>query len=533
MEARAAHEAHGARWARAALALRCLHVDPGLGAHLRARAGPVRDLWCAGLPAPQVRLHPDIGDEALLGGLDLTATLEAGRPIHRAGLLARDGLLVLPMAERCAPALAGRLARALDDGRALVALDEGEEATAPAALLDRLAFHLDLDGLPWGAVADPLGGFEPHGTPRMPDDAAPRLVQTAFALGIASLRAPALALRVARAAAVATGGDVTDDHLRFAVETVLAPRATRLPEAEEADAPPPPPVEPREAGGESAEATGPAPDRLLDAARAVLPEDLLARLASTHRSSGDGSGAARRDAKRGRPLPPRPGRRDGRRLDLLATLRAAAPWQRLRGGSLQAGLKVRAADFRWRRHEDRSERLVVFVVDASGSAAAHRLAEAKGAVELLLAEAYAKRDQVALVGFRGHGAEVLLPPTRSLVRTKRRLAGLPGGGGTPLAAGLEAALTLSLQARRHGLDPALVLMTDGRPNVARDGTPGRPQAWSDAEAMSRLVRSRGVPALVVDTGTRPTPQLRDLAGLMDGPCIPLPRADKGRLVDAL
>ena len=521
-----------ARWARAALALRCLHVDPGLGAHLRARAGPVRDLWCAGLPAPQLRLHPDIGDEALLGGLDLPATLEAGRPVHRAGLLARDGLLVLPMAERSTPALAGRLARALDEGRGLIALDEGEEAGAPAALRDRLAFHLDLDGIPWGAASAPSEGPAEGAAPAVPADAIDRLVRTAFALGVGSLRAPGLALRAARAAAAATGDDVGDDHLRFAVETVLAPRATRLPEADRDEAPPPPPpVEPSD--GDGGEATGQAPDRLLDAARAVLPEDLLARLASTHGASGDGSGAARKDGKRGRPRPSRPGRRDGRRLDLLATLRAAAPWQRLRGGSLRTGLEVRAADFRWRRHEDRSERLVVFVVDASGSAAAHRLAEAKGAVELLLGEAYAKRDQVALVGFRGRGAEVLLPPTRSLVRTKRRLAGLPGGGGTPLASGLEAALTLSLRARRHGLDPALVAMTDGRPNVARDGTPGRPQAWSDAEAMSRLVRARGVPALVVDTGTRPTAQLRDLAGLMGGPCIPLPRADKARLVDAL
>ena len=89
-----------------------------------------------------------------------------------------------------------------------------------------------------------------------------------------------------------------------------------------------------------------------------------------------------------------------------------------------------AGDIRLRRYEERSDRLLIFTVDASGSAALARLAEAKGAIEILLAEAYARRDHVCLIAFRGTEAELLLPPTRSLVQTKRRLAGLPGGGGT-------------------------------------------------------------------------------------------------------
>ena len=108
-------------------------------------------------------------------------------------------------------------------------------------------------------------------------------------------------------------------------------------------------------------------------------------------------------------------------------------------------LELRADDIRLKQAQERSDRLLIFTVDASGSSALARLAEAKGAVELLLAQAYARRDHVALVAFRGAGAEVLLPPTRSLVQTKRRLAGLPGGGGTPLASGLAAA---------HGTWPA-------------------------------------------------------------------------------
>jgi magnesium chelatase subunit D len=116
-------------------------------------------------------------------------------------------------------------------------------------------------------------------------------------------------------------------------------------------------------------------------------------------------------------------------------------------------VEVRRDDFRVGRFEQRSQSTTIFVVDASGSSAFNRLAEAKGAVELLLADCYVRRDRVALLAFRGRGAELLLPPTRSLVRAKRSLAGLPGGGGTPLAAGIDAAAALADAVRRRGETP--------------------------------------------------------------------------------
>ncbi len=140
---------------------------------------------------------------------------------------------------------------------------------------------------------------------------------------------------------------------------------------------------------------------------------------------------------------------------------------------------MRREDFRVSRFKQRSETTTVFVVDASGSSALHRLAEAKGAVELLLADCYVRRDSVALIAFRGRRAELLLPPTRSLVRAKRSLAGLPGGGGTPLAAGIDAALALADAMRRRGATPVVVPLTDGRANIARDGA-GRARAGADA-----------------------------------------------------
>ncbi|TXN19524.1 VWA domain-containing protein, partial [Methylobacterium sp. WL9] len=212
------------------------------------------------------------------------------------------------------------------------------------------------------------------------------------------------------------------------------------------------------------------------------------------------------------------------------TLRAAAPWQRIRRGAIGTGggparrVVVLPDDLRIKRLRQRTETTTIFCVDASGSAALERLAETKGAVELLLAESYVRRDRVALVAFRGAGAEIVLPPTRSLVRAKRALGGLPGGGGTPLAAGIDAAATLALNVRRGGGSPVIVLLTDGRANVARSGEGGRARAGEEALAAGRLLKALGLRMLLIDTGTRPE-GARRLADVADARYIPLPYAD--------
>ena len=172
---------------------------------------------------------------------------------------------------------------------------------------------------------------------------------------------------------------------------------------------------------------------------------------------------------------------------------------------------------------------LVFAVDASGSSALSRLAEAKGAIELLLAAAYARRDHVALIAFRGTTADLLLPPTRSLVQTKRRLSALPGGGGTPLAAGLKMAFDLAQQTRARGMTPTVALLTDGRGNIALDGTPNRETAEADTIRLARALRSAQIPSLVIDIATRPQPALKRLAQTLGAPYLPLPRADAHRL----
>ena len=230
--------------------------------------------------------------------------------------------------------------------------------------------------------------------------------------------------------------------------------------------------------------------------------------------------------------------RSGARLNLIETLRAAAPWQVLRKQEAlrletpsvpERRIDVRREDFRVRRMKQRSETTTIFAVDASGSAAMHRLAEVKGAVELLLADCYVRRDQVALLSFRGRTAELILPPTRSLARARRCLAGQAGGGGTPLATAIDAAAALADLIRRKGQTPIVVLLTDGRANVARDGSPGREHAQADAFASAQLFRSGRMTALVVDTSSHPHPSAQRLAAEMGARYLPLPYADARKL----
>jgi magnesium chelatase subunit D len=574
--------------ARAALAAALLAVDPvGLGgAALRAAPGPLRDAWLLLLRSllpestPFLRVPLSASDTALLGGLDLSATLHAGRPVAQRGLLARadGGFLLLAMAERVGPGTASHLAAALDthqvalerDGLtercparlAVVALDEGasDEERMPAALLDRLAFHLLLDPAPDGEEpvdwrADDIAlARERLNQVSVPDAVLQSLCGASLVWGVDSLRAPLLALRAARAAAALAGlEEVDESHATLAASLVLAPRATRMPSAEppaddpspppasDADAEPPQDQPPAEPPGEDA-ATEPPPepnanpqameDRLVEAVRAAIPPGLLAALQmgqdrQARAAAAGRSGAAMKHQHRGRPVGTRRGEpRSGARLHVLETLRAAAPWQRLRQqiSPGQTRIQVRREDFHIVRYRQHRPTTTVFVVDASGSAALHRLAETKGAVELLLAECYVRRDRVAVLAFRGPGTELLLPPTRSLARAKRSLSALPGGGGTPLASGIEAASELAAQLARQGDTPIVVLLTDGRANIARSGAPGRAAATDDALAAAQAFRLGGCSALLIDTSPHPSDAAQTLAQTMGAAYVPLPHA---------
>jgi magnesium chelatase subunit D len=573
-------------WSEAVIAAHLFAVDPiGAGGVLvRSRAGPVRERWLAmqrlALAPSQMKHVPlHIADGRLLGGLDLNATLLAGKPVAEAGLLAEgDGnVLVLAMAERLSSATTVHVTSAIDaretiverDGLSLrmparfgvIALDEGlEDEFASAALCDRLAFHLDLNDI---SVRDAdevfvdaqeiVSARERLQTLKADAEQIEALCAAAVALGIVSLRAPLLAIRVACvSAALAAHEAVEQEDIARAARLVLAPRALVFPREQDPGQPEPQPEQPSDSssGDDGAEKGNPDLHRALDevilaAVQAALPPDVLAALRGSSvrtrsRSSGK-AGALQKSNRRGRPGGVLRGElRAGSKLNVIETLRAAAPWQPLRRREAIASgeigrprILICKDDFRIARFKQRTETTTIFVVDASGSAALHRLAEAKGAVELLLADCYIRRDQVALIAFRGVTAELLLPPTRSLARAKRSLAGLPGGGGTPLAAGLDTAFALADLVRRKGQTPAVILLTDGRANIARDGAQGRLRAEEDAISAARKLRSAGITAVLVDTSARPGASGVQLATEMGARYLPLPHADATALSKAV
>ena len=580
-------------------------VDPvGLGGvALRSPACDNRDQWLALLksllPAqtPLRRVPLNINDTALLGGLDLGATLQAGKPIALKGLLSQadGGVLVLAMAERMSLSSAARFGSVLDTGMValqrdgldtsakaslgLVALDEGasDDEQMPAGLADRLAFRLlmgaqdeDEEGPEW-TPQEVLNARGRLSQVTIDDEAVQALCAAALALGIDSLRASVFAVRVARAAAALAGSlTVEEEHTGVAARLVLAPRATRLPPAaapeneaqdtpaETEDSPPEPPPEANPPDAENQDGSNSDEDQeeelaspenlaelVLEAAQAAIPSGLLAslkigQLQRAKTPTSGSAGALQKNALRGRPVGARKGEpRAGQRINVLETLRAAAPWQKLRqrqqalSGGQKQGIVVRKEDFHVTRFRQSGQTTTVFVVDASGSSALNRLAEAKGAVELLLADCYVRRDSVAVLAFRGQTAELILPPTRSLARAKRSLAGLPGGGGTPLAHAIDASMLLADQLRKKGETPIVVMLTDGKGNIARDGRPGRAQAATDALAAATEMRLRGFSTLLVDTSPQAQEAAKNLAKAMGAQYLALPYAGANSLNQAV
>lgn len=290
---------------------------------------------------------------------------------------------------------------------------------------------------------------------------------------------------------------------------------------------------------------------ILEAALATLPHDLLSQLMQGKTISRTGAsgraGAMQMGAHSGRPLSPLKGLpKNGERLHVLATLRHAAPRQRIRAlnrGSEEdfktqssAGAKrlfISSEDFHVQRFAKRSESCVIFCIDASGSAALERLAEAKGAVELLLKDSYVRRDHICVIGFRDKLAQVHLPLTRSLVRAKRELQALPGGGGTPLAHALKLALETAVQAQNHALLPTLVVLSDGRANVTLQGQGSRSVAKEQAMLCAQHWRSANLPSIWLDTSARPDLQAQEIAQAMGASYVPLPLANSQRMASVV
>ncbi len=251
----------------------------------------------------------------------------------------------------------------------------------------------------------------------------------------------------------------------------------------------------------------------------VQPPDRRARR-STGRRAKTVSGSSI-----GRYVRARPPVGDVTDLALDATLRVAAPAQQRRREAAQPGNNQAAAlptlliepwDIREKVRETKTGSLIIFVVDASGSMGAQRrMVAVKGAILSLLLDAYQRRDRVAMIAFRGTGADLLLPPTNSVDLAQVCLQDMPTGGRTPLSRGLLMGLEVVEAERMKDRDvlPLLVLLSDGRANVGlqtadsgqtlgASGTPARLlAAAAEVEPVAALVQQQRIPSVVIDTET--------------------------------
>jgi magnesium chelatase subunit D len=570
------------------LALMMLAVDPALrGVAFAGAAGCGKSALLQGLGA----LLPDLpfemlplgsDEEALLGGLDLEATLQRGTRVVRPGLLARahEGVLAAEDCNLLPEATANLLMATLDSGELrvereglslrspcrlrLVATFDPAEGPPRAHLLDRIGLVVPLPAV--GQAAARAEIVRRHLAPapdlweedlqllrdlvatacaalpaiRLTPAQSKELAAAADAFGVQGHRADLFAHRAARAsAALALRDRVEREDLELAVRLVLAPRATRQPAPISADAEtpaaPPAGAEPQDDGtrpdAPPAEGEPTLDDEVLAAIAMELP-DLLATLPFRAVRGGRSGSRGSTDGTRGRHVRSDPGLPREGRLDVIATLRAAARWQRLRPRG--AGrVAIRAEDLRIKRFRDKAGALFVFAVDASGSMALNRMRQAKGAVHALLERAYVNRDRVALLSFRGQGADLLLPPTGSVELLRRAVDQIPTGGGTPLAAALLAALEVASQARRRGLrNVVLVLLTDARANIGIHAD--RAGVEDELRTLALQAAASGLRSVVIDTQRNFLSQgaAKNLAAWLGGEYLYLPGASGAAIAAA-
>jgi len=565
-------------------------VEPAIGGVLlRGQKGSAKSTLARGLAtllrtgAPFVELPVGATEDRVVGSLDLASALTGGGVRFAPGLLAAahggvlyvDEVNLLPdhLVDVLLDVAASGVNRVEREGIShahpsrfvLIGSMNPEEGDLRPQLLDRfglavdvvasadaderaeaVARRLDHDADPagfgarWAAADDDLRA---RLAATSPAPLAAGLLRTVTGLcasvGAEGLRADLVICRAAAALAGLEGrAEATVDDVRRVAPLALAHRRRRHPFEEpgmtpdevdsalddqerlggdrDGDQEPPPP------GGEQPERVAapdrPGPVRLLQAPRGPA-------------AGGDGRRSSVEGA-RGRLVGDRAPTGPVGSVALGPTVRAAASASA--SDEPAAGpLQIQPGDVREAVREHRAGNLVVLAVDASGSMGAERRMEAaKGAVMGLLLDAYQRRDRVALVTFRGEAADVVLRPTGSVEVARARLAELPTGGRTPLAAGISAALDLAKEAGLTATHrPLIVLVSDGRATAAPDGV----DPLDAARQASAAVRRRGIPAVVVDAEDGPTRLglAADLAELMGARYLTLPELSAGALSSML
>ncbi|MCD7447664.1 hypothetical protein HAX54_032283 [Datura stramonium] len=517
--------------------------------------------------SPFVQIPLGVTEDRLIGSVDVEESVKSGTTVFQPGLLAEAhrGVLYVDEINLLDEGISNLLLNVLTEGvntveregisfrhpckPLLIATYNPEEGAVREHLLDRIAINLSAD-LPMSfedrvAAVDIATRFQECSSEvfKMVDeetdsgktqiilareylkdvtisrDQLKYLVMEAIRGGCQGHRAELYAARVAKCLAAIDGRDrVNVDDLK---------------KSDEKDE-------------ENEQQQDQVPDEFIfDAEGGLVDEKLLFFAQQAQRRKGK-AGRAKNvifSEDRGRYIKPMLPKGPVKRLAVDATLRAAAPYQKLRRAKdVQNTRKVyvEKTDMRAKRMARKAGALVIFVVDASGSMALNRMQNAKGAALKLLAESYTSRDQVCIIPFRGDAAEVLLPPSRSISMARNRLEKLPCGGGSPLAHGLTTAVRVGMNAEKSG-DVGrimIVAITDGRANISlkRSNDPEaeasdvpRPSAQELKDEILEVagkIYKAGMSLLVIDTENKfvSTGFAKEIARVAQGKYYYLPNA---------
>ena len=538
-------------------------IDPSLGSlSIKANYSTVREAFLSNLfallrPNGLKKIYPFQNPTDFAKSINMMDTLTFGIPKYNDDIFSSHNIaLILTNTEKMEKGLATFLREKIKNNanKFFIALDESESDEIPSTnLSEYLNFSINLDGIRYRDLKKVAINRKKIAEARenlvnveVNKKILGYLIASAEMFSVSNMHTIFSTLKVAKSlCAYKRNKSVSKEDINLAISLSMIHKAKQIPEFQQ---------EEKEAATEqeqsrddndskanNSELNNKDKKMLIDALKISLPSNLIESLLSKNSQNinlgeSAGSGEKNNNFSAGRPIPSINRKYSSdKSIDLIATLTKAIPWQKLRSSSGTKNRKIiiYPQDIMIKRFEKQSERLLIFLVDASGSNAIGRLAEAKGAIEILLSDAYAKRDNVALISFSGLKADPLLLPTKSLVTAKKKLSSLPGGGATPLANGLLEAFNMAEAARPRNITPIIILLSDGRGNMSLDGVGDRVKSIKDTKYVASLIKRNAINNIFIDTSRRKTQMADDLARELNGHYFQLPMADSGTISKAV
>ena len=538
-------------------------IDPSLGSlSIKANYSTVREAFLSNLfallrPNGLKKIYPFQNPTDFAKSINMMDTLTFGIPKYNDDIFSSHNIaLILTNTEKMEKGLATFLREKIKNNanKFFIALDESESNEIPNAnLSEYLNFSINLDGIRYQDLKKVsinrkkiAEARENLVTVEVNKKILDYLVASAEMFSVSNMHTIFSTLKVAKSLCAYKGNkSVSREDINLAISLSMIHKAKQIPEFQqeekEAATEQEQSRDDNESKANNSELNNKDKKMLIDALKISLPSNLIESLLSKNFQNinlgeSAGSGEKNNNFSAGRPIPSINRKYSSdKRIDLIATLTKAIPWQKLRSSSGTKNRKIiiYPQDIMIKRFEKQSERLLIFLVDASGSNAIGRLAEAKGAIEILLSDAYAKRDNVALISFSGLKADPLLLPTKSLVTAKKKLSSLPGGGATPLANGLLEAFNMAEAARPRNITPIIILLSDGRGNMSLDGVGDRVKSIKDTKYVASLIKRNAINNIFIDTSRRKTQMADELARELNGHYFQLPMANSGTISKAV